>query len=168
MSPIRKGFTLIEVAVVLVVLAILAAIAIPTFNAFMDGVDENAARTTVEGVIKSVTAKSTLDDGNTYPLQGPLVTSPDPEADVCSPRAVIWQQVTGENLSEPNGTFPGELGNNGDGSVVTGWTCAGGDGTSITTLVVYVQGSRGEYFATVDLNTGEITRFENTIDPALA
>lgn len=167
MSPIRKGFTLIEVAVVLVVLAVLAAIAIPSFNAFMDGVDERAARTTVEGVIDSVTANSTLDDGNTYPLQGPAVVSSDPEADLCSPRAVIWQRVTGENLSEPNGTFPGELGNNGDGSVVVGWTCAG-SGTSITTLVVYVNGSRAEYFATVDLNTGEITRFENTIDPALA
>lgn len=58
---LRKGFTLIEVAVVLVVLAILAAIAIPTFSAFMDGVDERALRTEAEAILSNAKALDALD-----------------------------------------------------------------------------------------------------------
>ena len=62
-----RGFTLIEVAVVLVVLAILAAIAIPSFNAFMNGVDRRAADFSVTQAMHSVEAKSAI-DGSIYPI----------------------------------------------------------------------------------------------------
>ena len=61
MSKIRKGFTLIEVAVVLVVLAILAAIAIPTFAAFMDGVSTRAAQAEADAFERHVNAVDALD-----------------------------------------------------------------------------------------------------------
>ena len=61
MSKIRKGFTLIEVAVVLVVLAILAAIAIPTFSAFMDGVADRAVQAEADAFSSNVRAYDALD-----------------------------------------------------------------------------------------------------------
>ena len=142
MLTLRKGFTLIEVAVVLVVLAILAAIAIPTFNAFMDGVDERAARASVDSAIENVRANSAL-DGQMYPLQ----------TGSCEVEGVdnmeIWKQTLG---FDPE--FAGEYGENRSIYIQDADGCVGG---VITNFSLAVQGSRANYEAVIDLMTGEVT-----------
>ena len=171
MSPIRKGFTLIEVAVVLVVLAILAAIAIPSFNTFMNGVDERAARTTLEGVIADVTANSTLDDGKMYPLQTGLAGCQEGGA-----QKLIWRQVIGYDNGNPADFLAGELPLSAEGNFIVqeyNDTCGDIDGagpatgsdTQMTLFELAVTGSRASYYATIDINTGDITRFETTPNP---
>lgn len=70
----RRAFTLIEVAVVLVVLAILAAIAIPTFAAFMDRTAEQSAAMTVASVVEDARALQAL-TGTALPLTDAALTT---------------------------------------------------------------------------------------------
>ena len=53
-KPRQEGFSLLELAVVVAVLAILAAISIPAFSSIRIWLDETEARTVANGLLKSI------------------------------------------------------------------------------------------------------------------
>jgi prepilin-type N-terminal cleavage/methylation domain-containing protein len=59
-----RAFTLIEMVIVLVLLGILAALAIPTFAALVESSRQESARLTAEAVVAQAQALSALEDGN--------------------------------------------------------------------------------------------------------
>ncbi len=60
----EKGFTLIELLVVMIILAILTAIAIPSYLSFKDRANNSAAAADVRSIIPSV--ESYFSDNGTY------------------------------------------------------------------------------------------------------
>src|SRR6478736_3322248 len=60
----EKGFTLIELLVVMIILAILTAIAIPSYLSFKDRANKSAAGADVRSIIPSV--ESYFSDNGTY------------------------------------------------------------------------------------------------------
>lgn len=127
----RKGFTLIEVAVVLVVLGILAAIAIPSFNAFMNGVDESTAEKEALAFVANAASVSAFDG---YRYQ----SDPATPADATAFNAAL-EQVDSESGADDSGDF-------------LDYTNVENDLTGEIT----VRGSRDTYSFTVDLLTGEV------------
>lgn len=59
--PVRKGFTLLELIVVVVVLSILAALAIPSFNAVKNTAAEKTAIASAEAVVRNAKALAAFD-----------------------------------------------------------------------------------------------------------
>lgn len=57
----RRGFSLIELAVVLIVIGFIAAIAIPTFQKVIAKSEESAARASVEAVGRNAVAMAAFD-----------------------------------------------------------------------------------------------------------
>lgn len=104
MSKIRKGFTLIEVAVVLVVLAILAAIAIPTFSAFMDGVADRAVQAEADAFVNNVRANDALDGVAGNLSETEIDTIADENGGVQSPAGTIT--FTGDRGQSAVVTYP--------------------------------------------------------------
>ena len=60
----QKGFTLIELLVVMIILAILTAIAIPSYLSFKDRANKSAAGADVRSIIPSI--ESYFSDNGTY------------------------------------------------------------------------------------------------------
>lgn len=79
----RKGFTLIEMAVVLVLLGILAALAIPTFSSLITGTTQSAAEASAEAVLSDIRGLAALE--NRTPLAF---------IDACTAAATPWSVCT--------------------------------------------------------------------------
>lgn len=59
---IRKGFTLIEMAVVLVLLGILAALAIPTFSTLIAGTQDSTDEAAAEAIMSDIRGLAALEN----------------------------------------------------------------------------------------------------------
>lgn len=68
----HRAFTLVEVAVVLVSLAVLAAIAVPTFARFIAGTRERVAEQSAAAVVRDAQGLAALDSGRTNVLDSDI------------------------------------------------------------------------------------------------
>ncbi|MBN2772026.1 MAG: prepilin-type N-terminal cleavage/methylation domain-containing protein [Spirochaetes bacterium] len=101
MKKMRKGFTLIEVLVVAVIVAVLAAVAIPAYNAYIRGSKEKVA-INFAGTIAS-SAATYYAQSQVYPtdIAGDLL--------ITSPSGYVGS-VDGTNAyAGPSGTAPGYM-----------------------------------------------------------
>src|SRR5580658_4710240 len=69
----ESGFTLIELMVVLLIMAILLAIAIPTFLGVKNGADDRSVQSDLTNAI--ISAKSVYVDNQSYPANASMVAS---------------------------------------------------------------------------------------------
>lgn len=99
-----RGFTLIEVAVVLVVLAILAAIAIPTFTAFMDGTAERSAAASASYVVSDARGLQAL-QGDALPLSDAVLTTAAGETDDADGQVTYAAETDRLTVDTSRGTF---------------------------------------------------------------
>lgn len=67
----KKGFTLLELIVVLVILGIIAAIAIPTFTNIIRGSAQKTALTTAQAIARSANGIAALEDGGADETRNP-------------------------------------------------------------------------------------------------
>ena len=59
----KKGFTIVELVIVIAVIAILAAVMIPTFGAIVEDANKSSAISAGRSIYTEVTAADLLDDG---------------------------------------------------------------------------------------------------------
>ena len=81
MTGREPGFTLIEVLVVLAILGLLAAIAVPTFVGFSDRAARGTVHTDLRNAATAMEIWRALSDNGLYPTEGEL-TLPRTEPDV--------------------------------------------------------------------------------------
>ena len=78
----QKGFTLIELMIVVAIIAILAAIAIPAYNGYIDEADEQAARGTYATAVKNIAAARAAEEAGVSGAVATAVGSLDDDASV--------------------------------------------------------------------------------------
>lgn len=94
-SSTNSGFTLIELLIVVAILSIIAAIAIPSYNSYVNRARITKGMSTLETVRKAIAAFHS--DFETYPVSLDITTGQDGMG-----RTVIYQSLLGEfrqNLS---------------------------------------------------------------------
>lgn len=137
-----RGFTLIEIAVVLVCLGLLAAIAVPTYNYFMDRTDVSVARAEAEALVRNAVGVSSLDGYDYY-------CPPTPEGDT-TPFWMALEDVDREQgttvWAEPYDQWVDYL-----GVTQEGWG------------VVQVIGVRWTHYFLLDMCTGDL--YDAYLDP---
>ena len=72
LKSIIKGFSLLELVVVLAVMGTLAAVAVPAFNAVTDNSSDGALQSSADGISKQANSNAQSDSDN--PGRGPLAT----------------------------------------------------------------------------------------------
>ena len=101
----RRGFTLIEFAVVFILMAIVAGIALPQFAGVTDGATDTSARSHIEGVISVANA---IYDGTTWlPTSTAAVTSEDPDMTIVGAAAPSLASDVASVATSTNGTVYG-------------------------------------------------------------
>jgi prepilin-type N-terminal cleavage/methylation domain-containing protein len=76
----RKGFTIVELLIVIVVIGILAAITIVAYNGVTTRANGTSAKTAAANVIKKVEVYNAEGDTTSYPAQASVLTGAAPSA----------------------------------------------------------------------------------------
>ncbi|MBU1356565.1 MAG: prepilin-type N-terminal cleavage/methylation domain-containing protein [Candidatus Edwardsbacteria bacterium] len=117
----NKGFTLIELMIVVVIIGILAAIAIPNFMSMQDRAKEGSVKANMHTIQLAVEDFSTQTEG-LYPqdfLQTVAATNPNVPANL-----VMVAGVAGATVALPGNLLPNNLRNPVDKTI--GWAFASG------------------------------------------
>lgn len=149
-TPRRRGFTLLELAVVLVLLSVIAGLSVPTFAAVTEASRERTALLSAEGVVRGATALATA--GRSAILRDSDLAAA--AADTPDAQGAVTYSASGSNTGgtltvDVNGqtiavsvTETGTVTLAGAGSpTAADMTALTNDGTSIASFIVTVPGS---------------------------
>lgn len=100
----RKAFTLIELIVVLVILGVLAALAIPTFNAIRNRGAETVALSDATTIARAATATYALYEGEAGPINAGKTTEVTCTT-TCTTADAIESAALDSGFTESGGTF---------------------------------------------------------------
>lgn len=137
-----EGFTLIELMVVVLIIAILLAIAIPTFLRAQDSAKDKSAQSDLRNAMTAIRTLATDAGGQ-------------------------FDDITlGElQAAEPNITFAAT--NTGQGVIVSEDTPASGT-NSATEIVLWIESEAGNFHAMATDETGKVVTCEDVADAAAA
>jgi prepilin-type N-terminal cleavage/methylation domain-containing protein len=117
----EKGFTIVELLIVIVVIAILVAIVIVAYTGITQRANETAAKANAEAVLKVAEAYATDEGNGTYPSATTL-DDWDGVTRIPSGLSIGGTQLAGTNDTHVNGTFIQYVPtSDGDGACIGYW-----------------------------------------------